>query len=337
MSLALLVLLLPAGAGALESEECLACHDDAEMVGAELRIDPESFDLTAHGKLGCPACHESITEEHPSDGEAPSKGVCGDCHQDVAVEYAGTEHSRNAECGDCHNPHTVRSFREVSGVDMNRKCAACHLAEEMSSVHDLWLPQADLHLAMLPCISCHSGSENYQIVLYITPRLISPEQKGASERPAGYDELGKIAREGGIAALVDSDRNGFVTLAELKRFNSNPDYKPLGLKGVLTPDVATHDLQILDNRWDCTFCHASGPDAMQTSFLALPTKDGTFTRLEVEKGAVLDALYGTPDFYMLGATRNASMNLLGLAILACGLIMPAGHGLLRFLTRKNRR
>ncbi len=39
---------------------------------------------------------------------------------------------------------------------------------------------------------------------------------------------------------------------------------------------------------------------------------------------------------MMGATRNASMNLFGLAILAGGLVMPVGHGLLRFLTRKNR-
>jgi hypothetical protein len=40
---------------------------------------------------------------------------------------------------------------------------------------------------------------------------------------------------------------------------------------------------------------------------------------------------------MMGATRNASLNLLGLAILAGGLVMPVGHGFLRFLTRKNRR
>jgi hypothetical protein len=75
---------------------------------------------------------------------------------------------------------------------------------------------------------------------------------------------------------------------------------------------------------------------MQTSVLAFPQEDGSYTRLPVEKGAVLDALYGTPDFYMMGATRNASMNILGLIIIACGLVMPVGHGLLRFLTRKNR-
>ncbi len=38
----------------------------------------------------------------------------------------------------------------------------------------------------------------------------------------------------------------------------------------MTPEVVTHNLQILDNRWDCTFCHASGPEAMQTSFSPSP-------------------------------------------------------------------
>jgi hypothetical protein len=57
----------------------------------------------------------------------------------------------------------------------------------------------------------------------------------------------------------------------------------------------------------------------------------------VEKGAVLDALYGTPDFYMMGSTKSATLNVFGLVIIGCGLIMPLGHGLLRFLTRKNRK
>jgi hypothetical protein len=76
---------------------------------------------------------------------------------------------------------------------------------------------------------------------------------------------------------------------------------------------------------------------MQTSFLALPTPDGSFARIDVEEGAVLDALYGTPNFYMTGSTRSASLNIIGFIIICCGFIMPIGHGTLRFLTRKNRK
>ena len=76
---------------------------------------------------------------------------------------------------------------------------------------------------------------------------------------------------------------------------------------------------------------------MQKSFIAFPEKDGSFTRLSVEKGAILDILYGTPDFYMLGTTRSTALNVIGAIIIAAGLSFPVGHGFLRFLTRNNRK
>jgi hypothetical protein len=93
----------------------------------------------------------------------------------------------------------------------------------------------------------------------------------------------------------------------------------------------------MNNRWDCTFCHASGPKAQQASYLAFPEPDGTYSRLPVEKGAILDILYGTPDFYMTGFTRNKTLSIIGILIAAGGLMVPIVHGSLRFLTRHNRK
>ena len=59
--------------------------------------------------------------------------------------------------------------------------------------------------------------------------------------------------------------------------------------------------------------------------------------MAVEKGAILDILFGTPDFYMLGTTRSTALNIVGALIIAGGMMMPIGHGTLRFLTRKNRK
>lgn len=340
MAALLLLCLVPRQAPALETGDCLGCHADASAVDAPLLIDADRFDHTAHGELGCPVCHVSVTEAHPDDGQEPSKAGCGDCHDEMAADYARTEHAGNAACGDCHNPHAAHAAREVSGVDMNRQCSVCHVPTEMAGVHGVWLPQAGLHLEALPCISCHSGSENYVITLYIARPETGPtadaDPLAGHLQLAERAELQTLAGERDIARLVDSDGNGEVSLRELKSFNTNLAYRPLRLRGMLTPETVSHDLQILDNRWDCTFCHASGPAAMQTSFLALPLEDGTFQRLPVEPGAILDALNGTPDFYMMGATRNATLNYLGLAIIAGGLVMPVGHGFLRFLTRKNR-
>jgi hypothetical protein len=330
----------PAGAAAMVSGDCLECHGDIGMVGAKFLVDQYAFDHTAHGELGCPTCHESVTADHPDDGLTPSKAGCRDCHQEVGDAYAKTEHAANAACGDCHNPHTVHATREVSGFDMNRKCAACHDSSAMVAAHGSWLPQAGLHLDRLPCISCHTGSENYVVTLFLVRREGGLEPNASpSTAPfalAGHDELKSLAGNGGVETLVDADGDGVVSLAELKAFNGSRQFRALRLRGMLSPEVVSHSMQTLDNRWDCTFCHTSGPGAMQTSFLALPREDGTYGRLPVEAGATLDALNGTPDFYMLGATRNATLDLIGLTILAGGLIMPVGHGTLRFLTRKNR-
>ena len=331
----------PAGAAAQQSPTCLGCHGDAGVVGDEYRIDPLKFDHTAHGQLGCATCHQSVSENHPDDGKVPSRPACRDCHQEVSEEYSRTAHAANASCGDCHNPHQAHAPTEVSGMDMNRQCAACHDPGKMKGAHGAWLPQVDLHLQALPCVSCHTGSKNYVITLYMVRRDGPPRGsgpiRGAAFVPARYEELKSLAGNRGIQSLIDTDGDSVISLAELKQFNGHSGHHGLRLKGMLTPEVVTHSLQILGNRWDCTFCHASGPGAMQTSFLALPREDGSYGRLPVEKGAILDALNGTPDFYMMGATRNASLNLLGLAILAGGLVMPVGHGFLRFLTRKNRR
>lgn len=75
---------------------------------------------------------------------------------------------------------------------------------------------------------------------------------------------------------------------------------------------------------------------MQATFLVLPTEGGNCRRMTVEEGAMLDTLYGTPNFYMAGSTRSPVLNIIGLIIICGGFIMPIGHGMLRLLTRKNR-
>lgn len=333
--LTLALLALPCGLLAMESEDCLDCHSDSDTVGEELVIDSSKFNPTAHAEMGCPSCHESVTDEHPDDGLTPSTANCTDCHEEVADEYAKSDHATNAACGDCHNPHEVRTTTEVSGHDMNTQCEACHEAPEMVKSHDDWLPQAGLHLDMLPCVSCHTQSENYVISLYIINE--DGSSKNGDFQPASREEILEITGKETVEEAIDLDGNNKISLTELRAFNNRPAYSAMALQGMMTPEVATHNFDTLDNRWDCSFCHASGPEAMQVSFLSFPDEKGGFRQVEIEKGAVLDILNGTPDFYMTGATRNASLDILGLLIIIGGLGMPIGHGSIRFLTRKNRK
>jgi predicted CXXCH cytochrome family protein len=313
-----------------DNETCLECHASQDIVGAAQFIDRSGFDHTAHAELGCALCHASVSDNHPDDGLKPSRPVCRDCHEPTEQAYAASVHAQNAACADCHNPHRARGATQISGQQMNQMCASCHQLAEVAAGHAQWLPQAELHIQTLPCVTCHTGSQNYVIALYLSYR------QAGSPRLLTAEELAELDPWRGGLGLLDTNGDGYIALAELQRFNRDPLYQALQLQGMMVPEEVTHSFQILDNRWDCSFCHASGAQAAQTSFLYLPQRDASFSRVAIEKGAVLDLLYGTPNFYMLGATRSATLDILGLLIVAGGLVMPLGHGTLRFLTRQRR-
>ncbi len=332
--LLLLLFFIPAPVPAMEVDDCLGCHGDVEMVGADLLINLEKYDHTAHAQMGCLTCHESVTDAHPDDGVAVTKAACLDCHEEVGAQYLATKHAEYAACKDCHNPHEAQGLAAVSAPQMNQQCGTCHSAESVVQAHQEWLPQADLHISALPCITCHTSSKGYKIVLNITQKQ---QQRvfGDYVFPS-YADLSTVAGGKSIRSLIDINNDNLISLAELRTFNRNPKYQDLRLEGTLVPSMLSHDLSTLESRYDCTFCHASGPKSLQTSFVALPLPGGNYEQIAVEKGPVLEALYGTPDFYMSGSTRNASLNIMGLLIICAGLVMPIGHGTLRFLTRKNR-
>ncbi len=321
------------------NEECLRCHSNKKIVGDQHLIEAGKYANTSHANIagsnfGCRTCHDTISSKHPNDGPVTFSTKCVDCHNDIQDEYNKSDHAKNASCGDCHNPHIVQGATEISGTDMNRMCSRCHKLDKMVSLHSEWLPQAALHIEAIPCVTCHTGSKNYVITMYIIKR--QDESRYSDFKLASHEELKKLSANKDIRTLIDINNDNYISISELKLFNTNPAHNYLRLQGTMTPEVVTHNFQVLANRWDCTFCHASGPEARQTSFIALPQENGTYQRVAVEQGATLDALYGTPDFYMMGSTRNAMMDKIGLVIIIGGLLLPVGHGSIRFLTRKNR-
>ena len=339
VSLILTTLMISAVAAfaAVSNDGCMSCHGEKEVIktgGKRAYIDPVKFSATSHAIVGCVSCHDKVSSGHPDDGTRPSKATCKDCHSPIHDEYVKSIHASKAQCNDCHNPHEVRLPIFMSGDDINKMCSKCHDTRKTIQSHSKWLPQADLHIDAIPCITCHTGSKDYVITMSIESRM--PGSRNDFKN-ASYEELAALKKGSDISRLIDSNGDNVISLKELREFNHNVRSKDMRLWGMMTPEVVTHSYQILDNRWDCSFCHASGSKAMQTSFVAFPDKDGGYRRLPVEKGAILDLLYGTPDFYMLGATRSTPLNILGALILVGGLTMPVGHGFFRYLTRKNRK
>jgi len=319
-------------ANAMETEDCLGCHGDSSIIdeGGE-RLYIKQF-VGAHAEEGCEACH-SVTDEHPDDGVKPTTETCDTCHDEIPDEYGSSSHSKNAACTDCHNPHAVRNYLAISGFDQNKPCAKCH----KQAGHSAWLPRASLHMHAVPCITCHTNTKNYAITFYIAKRKgFNPNKKNAINL-ATYKDLVQIAGNKKIQSIIDTNGDGTISLAELKSFNSNPKYKDVWLWGMMTATEVSHDYGVFDNRKDCTFCHVAGPKALQASYVAFPEQDGTYNRVAVEKGAPLDMLFATPNFYMVGAGRNNILNFIGLILVAGGVGAALLHGTFRFLTRKNRR
>lgn len=313
---------------------CIPCHENQAKVGSHNYIDPVKFGHTTHARFGCITCHDAIDINHPNVKSVAKTTSCGDCHADVATQYSESIHGSKASCSGCHNPHRVSNSSEIAATEMNKQCASCHDNIKITASHAKWLPQAGLHLGAIACVSCHSKAEKYVITIYIAKRVSAePEQK---LELASFKELQKRSDGDNIQYLIDRNRDGYISLDELRKFNGDESYRDLYLKAIMTPVKPTHSFQTFDNRWDCTFCHGSGPEIMQTSYLSFPEQNGTVRQVAVEKGAAIDALRAIPNFYLMGSTRNGVLNGIGLLIIAGGMVMPVGHGFLRFLSRKNR-
>lgn len=321
------------GDGSSRNAGCIKCHGDRKKVGERNYIDPLKLGHTTHSRFGCSTCHDAVGADHPNGKPVAKTTRCGDCHGDMEQEYSRSPHAAYANCADCHNPHQVAVLDEVSGDDLDKQCNKCHGTYKITASHAKWLPQADVHMATVACATCHSGAENFITTLYIAKKRSGRENLV----PASYEELKSLAKGDNLQSLIDRNQDNYISLNELRMFNTNKVYKDLCLKSMLTPVKPTHNFKTYESRWNCTFCHASDHETMQTSFVAFPNGDGTYRQVAVERGAVIDALNAIPDFYLMGSTRNAVLNKIGIVIIAGGLVMPVGHGFLRFLSRKNRK
>lgn len=317
-----------------KNSSCLRCHSSVAAVGKKHYVDPLKFSRSTHARIGCATCHDGIGSNHPDGKPSRISTSCLDCHKEIGAEYANSDHFKNAACGSCHNPHSVLTLSEINSEEVIKQCAGCHKPEIMWSIHSRWLPQSELHLETIPCITCHTESRELVVTISIVRKHRPHEEKGIE--PASHAALKKLVQGGDIRRIIDKDGDQSVSIAELKNFNNNPLYEEYCLAGVMTPSQISHSFKIINNRWDCTYCHAKGPGAVTSSSIALPLDDGSVTSIPVEKGAILESLNSIPDMYLMGSSRNEMMNYVGLAIIGGGMVMPIGHGTLRFLTRRNR-
>ncbi len=322
---------------AKKTQDCMKCHADPKIKGSLGRytyIDPALFSETTHAIKGCVSCH-TASEKHPDDGLRVSRVKCDSCHESAVKEYLASAHFDHASCTNCHNPHNAKSLAVVTSTQMNGQCTNCHKPDKVYVRHSSWLPQTVSHLEKLPCISCHSDTKEFVIAMYVEKRAAN-----GNYEPMTQKEMAVVVRDGQmISRIVDDNGDEKISLAELRRFNFDSRPSGIRLQSMVLPKKVSHRIQVFKSRFDCISCHGSAPDSKQSAFVLFPDSRGErWTRMTVEEGAALDVLYGTPDFYMVGAsaTRSPWMSAIGLLIVSGGGGAAGLHLFFRVRTRSRR-
>jgi hypothetical protein len=171
----LLIGLAPAGLSSQAVLECQRCHGELELLrqhaeslaaAQRMLVLSEELAASAHGDMGCAACHTGYGRfPHP---EGAATASCESCHEEATAEWRRSAHAgahRDLEveagepvtCTQCHGVHSVVNRSGLAAGPelraMNERCTSCHETQR--------LPADDPHSSAteVGCHSCHSAHE----------------------------------------------------------------------------------------------------------------------------------------------------------------------------------
>ena len=347
------LMLAARAAGALNDDDkaCLGCHGQEGLTktfgkgeSLPLRVDGAAFDGSVHAPLGCAGCHAGVDlKTHPGEGKAfdsvrafaIAKGaVCQQCHEDAFKQHEGSVHAKRIRegspvaptCTGCHGAHAVTPKTAY------QTCVSCHSAA--LAAHRKWLPNAARHHDVVSCAACHAPAALRMVDL----RLYDPATRAwAAEKP-GEPWFEKLAKS------VDADGKGLDSreLLELvKKINPEGTAAPKAFRGriELRSNVEAHRLADKGSAIKaCDSCHREGAEPFRNVTVSVTGADGRPlrhpARPEVLNAA--SAVVSLPEFYAIGGTRSALLDVLFLLALLGGAAFPVGHMTVRWLFRKFR-
>jgi hypothetical protein len=332
-------------------KQCLGCHAGEGLTKTlangdtlSLHIEGEAFARSVHRAIGCSACHAKVDlKTHPgtaSDVKSArqysieSAGICRQCHEDALKQHDGSVHAKRiAEgstvaptCTGCHGAHAVTPKTAY------QTCVNCHSAA--LAAHQKWLPNAARHHEVVSCAACHAPAAPRMVDL----RLYDPATKTwATEKP-NEPWFEKLAR------TVDANGDGIDArelLSLVSRINPEGATAPRTFRGriELRNNVEAHRLSDKAGAIKaCDVCHRAGAEPFRNVTLSVTGPDGRPVRHpaqpEILGGAF--AVISLPEFYAIGGTRSALLDVLFVLALLGGAGFPIGHMAVRWLSRKNR-
>lgn len=123
-------------------EDCLACHQDADLRRGDGRsafVDPKKFSSSIHGGMSCVDCHQDLAAVELPHAETLQPVACATCHPDAVAQYGSSIHAKAragdpkslaATCVDCHGTHDIRASADPESrtyhLNLPDTCGHCH-------------------------------------------------------------------------------------------------------------------------------------------------------------------------------------------------------------------
>jgi hypothetical protein len=315
-----------------QNENCRRCHS-ARFEAYKGSIHAS---LAASGDATAPLCsdcHEAHAVQTMAVYEPVSGKPCKSCHEDIYQAYASSVHGLAVEhgnvirdshvqapiCADCHQAHDVTAA--AAGDHLKNTCIGCH--DGAGLAHELWLPNAGMHLDAISCPVCHSPMAEKRVDLQLYDKLEQMPVGLNGEREDLHDRL----------AAIDADGDGLdpVELWKLVR--------RAGQEGTSTEVVLRGRMEVaggadahriaprLDAVRSCESCHQGDAEAFQNVTVSISRQDGRRQRLEADPEVLSSAISvdSVGGFYAPGGTRIKLLD--GLLVLSIfgALAIPVGH------------
>jgi hypothetical protein len=327
------------------SQVCSRCHADKSTAikgNIHYNLSFEVGDtLISQGNPKAPVCTDchGFHKVGPKETYDTLSGVpCRKCHEQIFKLYSKSVHGlarANGEhkaplCFSCHFAHEVKPVAMAERI--KTACLGCH--KEVETAHRKWLPNADLHLSMVSCASCHSPGSKKGIYL----RLVDDN----TGKPFTEDQMAELLGTGyeDVKRMLSAHGEG-IDSAELwsivQRLNEKGTNAKITFYGRM--DVSdgsdAHRLSFKKNAVkDCEQCHAAGSGSFRDVTVAIVRADGKLATYKAKPevlGSVV-SLLSLRQFYVLGGTRLKALDWIGLVMVFGGMLVPIGHITARVLT-----
>ena len=149
--------------GQPKDEDCLVCHGDSGLKGAQGRslfVDAAKFTASIHGSAGiaCVDCHADLAKVSDFPHAEKLKPVdCASCHQAAATSIGASAHgaapsgpapSAAVLCKDCHGTHEIRPGDDPASrtfpLNIPETCTACHLGRVRTERGPAFVPPPEV-------------------------------------------------------------------------------------------------------------------------------------------------------------------------------------------------